>query len=125
MSSAPKDGSYILAEVAENDSTHLTYHAGRKFVIRHEGKTDSGYDLGWAVYPGYGGAPDWFFSRWWALPLASPLSRGAEEVEALGEALFALSDRLRISGFLEKDTNHEAYERVVAAFQASMGRKGA
>lgn len=36
--------------------------------------------------------------------------------EALSEALFALSDRLRASGFLDDDQNHAAYEKVVAAF---------
>lgn len=43
-----------------------------------------------------------------------PATRGGE----LGEALFALSDRLRSSGFLDDDANHQAYEKVVAAFNA-------
>lgn len=40
------------------------------------------------------------------------------KVELLGEALFALSDKLRASGFLNDDGNRAAYEKVVAAFQA-------
>lgn len=39
-----------------------------------------------------------------------------EVVEAMGEALFALSDRLRASGFLISDFNHASYERVVKAW---------
>jgi len=38
--------------------------------------------------------------------------------EALGEALFALSDRLRADGFLDRKDHHAVYERVVAAFNA-------
>lgn len=38
--------------------------------------------------------------------------------EALGEALFALSARLKLSGFLGDGDNHAAYEKVVAAFAA-------
>jgi hypothetical protein len=66
ISTAPKDGSYILAIVAPNDSRHMSLQAGRAFVIRHEGERH-GFDLGWAVYPGYGGAPDSFFSKWAAI----------------------------------------------------------
>lgn len=40
------------------------------------------------------------------------------ETEALGAALFALSDRMRASGFYSNGDNHAAYERVVAAFEA-------
>lgn len=73
IASAPKDGSYIIAVVAPNDSRHLRHFAGRAFVIRHEGTTMmSGYDMGWAVYPGYGGAADHMFSHWMPLP-APPL----------------------------------------------------
>jgi len=38
--------------------------------------------------------------------------------EILGEALCALSARLKASGFLDDTANHAAYERVVAAFNA-------
>jgi hypothetical protein len=41
------------------------------------------------------------------------------DVEALGEALFMLSDKLRASGILSaSDAVHDAYENVVKAFQA-------
>ncbi|MCA8905179.1 MAG: hypothetical protein KDA43_10195 [Hyphomonas sp.] len=68
MKFAPKDGTYILARVARNDSRHLGRHAGRCFVICHQGQTTSGYDLGWAVYPGFGGAPDEYFDGWTGIP---------------------------------------------------------
>lgn len=45
----------------------------------------------------------------------------AERVEALGEALFHLSDKLRGSGFLMDDANHAEYENVVAKFEALQG----
>jgi hypothetical protein len=40
-----------------------------------------------------------------------------EAMEVLGEALFALSGKLRISGFFEQDGNAATYEKAVAAFQ--------
>jgi len=46
--------------------------------------------------------------------LARPQGGGEE---AMGEALFALSDRLRADGFLDRKDHHEVYERVVAAWQ--------
>jgi hypothetical protein len=94
IASAPKDGSYILAEVAENDSLQFRHQVGRMFVIRHEGRTASGCDLGWAVYPGYGGAPDSFFSRWQPVPPAPPLSRDTSEIEAALEPFAAFADAL-------------------------------
>ena len=39
-------------------------------------------------------------------------------VEALGEELFVLSDKLRATDWLQDDMNHHLYERVVSAFQA-------
>ena len=36
--------------------------------------------------------------------------------EALDEAMFALSARLKLSGFLDDGANHAAYERVVAVW---------
>lgn len=44
--------------------------------------------------------------------------RTLDGIELLGEALFALSDKLRASHFIEEPANHAAYEKVVAAFQA-------
>ena len=40
----------------------------------------------------------------------------AERDERLGEALYGLSARLLLSGFLDDAENHAAYEKVVAAF---------
>lgn len=65
MPEAPRDGTRILAIVGKNDSRHMEHLVGRIFEIRHEGITrPGGYDMGWAVYPGYGGAPDHFFAGW-------------------------------------------------------------
>lgn len=41
-----------------------------------------------------------------------------EREEALGEALFKLSARLKSSGFFDDAENHAVYERVVSAFNA-------
>lgn len=75
MASAPRDRSYILARVGplepDNRWGHLT---GRCFVIRHDGVTETGVDLGWAVYPGFGGADDCWFDCWTDLP-AAPVTK--------------------------------------------------
>lgn len=63
MDTAPKDGSYILARASKASSW-----PGRAFVVRHEGQTPSGYDLGWSLFPGYGGASDKTFDCWCAIP---------------------------------------------------------
>ncbi len=70
IETAPKDGTYVLALTsgATDQWEHLN---GRCFVIRHEGKTPSGYDLGWSVYPGFGGVIDRWFSHWMPLPETS------------------------------------------------------
>jgi hypothetical protein len=62
MEKAPKDGTYILAIVRQTDDLHMGRQAGRVFCIRYESFGDK-YG-GWAVYPGYGGAPDSFFTAW-------------------------------------------------------------
>ena len=64
METAPRDGRYVLALMTGADDrwTHLN---GRAFVIRHEGGTGG---RGWAVFPGFGGVPDGWFSGWLALP---------------------------------------------------------
>ncbi len=79
IETAPRDGTFILAIVAPNDSRHLGHQSGRAFVIRHEGVTVSGFDRGWAVYPGFGGASDCDFSHWIPLPpppTVYPIHRG-------------------------------------------------
>ena len=74
MESAPKDGTYILARVApQDDDDRWGYLSGRCFVIRHEERTPSGYDLGWSVFPGFGGVSDDWFEGWLPLP---PTSEG-------------------------------------------------
>ena len=80
IETAPRDGSFILAIVAPNDSRHLGHQSGRAFVIRHEGVMVSGFDLGWAVYPGFGGASDCDFTHWMPLP-QPPSVLGKQEGE--------------------------------------------
>ncbi|MFD1104190.1 hypothetical protein [Sphingobium olei] len=72
MSEAPKDRSYILAQFYQPDPEYNS-HAwhGRTFAIRHEGYTEpSGYDMGWSLFPGYGGCSDRMFSGWMPIPEA-------------------------------------------------------
>lgn len=80
MDTAPRDGTFILAVVAPNTTRHLEHQAGRVFVIRHEGKTRNGYDMGWSVYPGYGGEIDATFACWCPIP---GLARRPQNREAL------------------------------------------
>ena len=87
MASAPRDGSYILAMVgdASGQFEHLN---GRCFVIRHEGKTPSDFDLGWSLHPGFGGCDDGWFTGWSPLPQAE--ARSARPADP--ELLAALND---------------------------------
>lgn len=77
IETAPRDGTYILAILGPNSGPHLQYHAGRMFVIRHEGMS-RGYDMGWAVYPGYGGVSDHNFTHWMPLPPAPDRLQGED-----------------------------------------------
>lgn len=74
IDSAPRDGTYILALVG-NAPEHWGHLGGRAFVIRHEGATPSGFDLGWALHPGFGGVSDEWFTHWQPLPAAPVLPR--------------------------------------------------
>ena len=64
IASAPRDGTRILALYRDRTDNR------RVFEIWHEGMTEDGYDLGWALYPGFGGVPEEDFEGW--MPL-SPL----------------------------------------------------
>lgn len=46
------------------------------------------------------------------------MTKLADKIEALGEALHGLSARLLLTGALDNDMNHEAYEQVVKRFDA-------
>ena len=65
---APRDGTRILALIGDVDDTRWRHISGRIFEARHEGKTDSGYDLGWSLFPGFGGVGDNWFVAWQPLP---------------------------------------------------------
>lgn len=78
MDAAPKDGSYIIGYYRSLDNERTEHWNGRAFVIRHEGRTASDYDLGWGLFPGYGGVPDICFAGWLPLPaLPATLSGSA------------------------------------------------
>ena len=69
FNTAPKDRSYILALLGDLKDERNQHWSGRAFVVRHEGMTSrSGYDLGWSLFPGYGGVPDEWFVGWMPLP---------------------------------------------------------
>jgi len=78
MSVAPKDGSYILARYNNDYALDRDRHYnGRWFVIRHPGASPGEYDLGWNLFPGYGGVSDLAFNGWLPLPtVAAALSHG-------------------------------------------------
>lgn len=79
IASAPRDGTPVLAVVsgATGRWEHLN---GRSFVIHHEGQTRSGFDLGWSVYPGFGGVSDHWFAHW--MPLPAPTSSGEQSSQS-------------------------------------------
>jgi hypothetical protein len=68
IETAPKDGTRILVVLGAVDNEQIGHLAGRVFDVRHEGVTASGYDLGWSLYPGYGGVPDRWLAGWRPLP---------------------------------------------------------
>lgn len=68
MATAPRDGTRIWAIVGEAECDRHIHWVGRSFEIRHEGYTPSGYDLGWSLFPGYGGCGDSMFAAWRPLP---------------------------------------------------------
>lgn len=72
IATAPKDGRYILAIYRAGEDGFRKHLNGRVFAVRHEGVLQ-GYDMGWALFPGYGGCPDDCLSHWMPLP-AAPVS---------------------------------------------------
>lgn len=81
MSSAPRDRTFILARFRVPDDHAQARFNGRWFSIFHEGVTPSGFDLGWALYPGYGGVPDDHFDGWMPCPDAALSASPTEVVE--------------------------------------------
>lgn len=71
MDTAPRDRSSILARYNPEDDHLEARFKGRWFVIFHEGVTEDGYDMGWALYPGYGGVSARHFDGWLPLPNAA------------------------------------------------------
>jgi hypothetical protein len=55
---------------------------------------------------------------------AAERAKVVAEVEALGEALHGLSAMLLLTGALNDDRTHAAYEKVVARFQALAHHEG-
>lgn len=68
MADAPRDRSPILALYNPPEDHREARFRGRWFVIFHEGMTEGGYDMGWALHPGYGGVSDSNFAGWLPLP---------------------------------------------------------
>ena len=73
IATAPRDGTPIWARF-RSDLHKLRDELGRwngKYIpLRHEGRTPSGFDLGWSVAAplGYGGVPDEWIEAWRHLP---------------------------------------------------------
>lgn len=69
MGDAPRDRTHILALYNPPKDHPEARFRGRWFTIWHEGVTEpAGYDMGWALYPGYGGVSDSNFAGWIPLP---------------------------------------------------------
>lgn len=64
IETAPKDGTRILAILRADEAQW----PNRCFEVWHEGSTESGHDLGWTLFPGYGGVSDKHFAGWMPLP---------------------------------------------------------
>ena len=72
MDEAPThDRQFILAKVRDDawpEGERFGHYSGRWFVPFHEGTMDSGYDLGWGLFPGFGGVSSHMFEGWMPLP---------------------------------------------------------
>lgn len=70
ISSAPKDGTRIWAVMRMDLDPRIEAWRGVQIPLRHEGRTSSGYDLGWSVAAplGFGGIPDRWIAGWMPLP---------------------------------------------------------
>lgn len=70
ISTAPRDGTVIWAAIAQDATTFDERWRGRQAPMRHEGVTQSGYDMGWSIAlpVGVGGFPDYYISGWQPLP---------------------------------------------------------
>lgn len=86
MSEAPRDRSFILALYRPPEGHREARFRERWFSVFHEGVTPSCYDMGWALYPGYGGVPDDHFAGWMPLPDSDANPTPPERARALEEA---------------------------------------
>ena len=72
MKSAPRDGTWILAQTGSIADDRYHHLSRRCFVVCHLGRTDRmGLDLGWSLYPGFGVGDEWL-SGWMPLPTTVP-----------------------------------------------------
>ena len=76
IETAPKDGSWIIAQVRPDLTGRDEHYAGRCFVVKHMGfGRSSTFDMGWALFPGMG-VGDEFLSCWMPLPPAPEPANG-------------------------------------------------
>jgi hypothetical protein len=112
MSEAPKDGTYIIAYYRSLDNDRTKHWNGRAFVIRHEGQTVSDYDLGWALFPGYGGVPDHCFAGWSPLPSALTTPPARSYADGVRDSAKVCADRAagRLRLYEENQAEINAYK---------------
>lgn len=64
IATAPKDRTDILVRLHDENPRY----GGRYFVARHPGIAPDGFDMGWSLFPGYGGVEDVDIAGWTSLP---------------------------------------------------------
>ncbi len=65
IETAPKDGTFFLAKLANITDDRYHHWSGRQFVVRYVGAMD------WGLFPGMGVGDDWL-EGWMPLPDPSP-----------------------------------------------------
>ena len=116
MTTAPRDGSYIIAKVGDAGEQR-EHWAGRPFAVRFDKPCG-----GWAVFPGFGGAPDEWFTEWTPVP-PSPTKQAPEAPPVTAERSSPHEQNTPSPPDTPEAIGAEVEERVARAICAAYGAR--
>lgn len=86
ISTAPKDGTWIIARTGQIQEDRWAQFSRRCFVVRHLGRhARFGVDMGWVLFPGMVCGDEWL-THWAPLPAFSESPPMTNEPEMVGTA---------------------------------------